>query len=624
MKKNLSYPLLVSFSLFLTLTGYSQQNKNTHQVSDFSGSTEVIDVYSPALEGNLQGNPSTEPVKVYLPPNYEEFPDNKYPVVYLLHQFTTDYDAYFSMYGIVEKLDRLISNKTIRPMIIATPNTHTIYDGCGFTNSYVSGNWEDYITSDVFQHIENNYAAIEQPASKGLAGFSSAGYGTLNIAMKHPSKMGAIGIIAAAIHLEEGLLNDPSWITEAAEINEFRPYDPWYIHAQYSWAVDFAPDSTAKPILGRLPYTAEGVLIDSTWQEWVEHFPLTMLEIYDDSLKKLNAIQLFIGNQDDLVGSSNEILHQALTDKSINHGYDTYNGGHNPEPVLEDLLIYFSESLVSVVPAVRSLSEDYLNADDSLVLISDMDGSVFIVSDTVYPAIDSIIKYQLTTIDIIAGEEKEVDLSDFEIGYYHVYAVSNENMVSNIPVKFCLVPDKSPPALDLLNDRVARGDSIRVSLSRDGTVCLVGPAVGMDTFLTVSEILASSRLKSSVYVPAGEEAAFSTSSLAKTTYWIYGYDQYGIVSAPVSVEIVEPAAIMAEKQPEIELYPNPAFETVMLQVNITQPYDLIITSLNGQQVYSRKIESAHHQLDLSSFQKGVYFITIRSTDFITTRKIIKL
>jgi hypothetical protein len=36
------------------------------------------------------------------------------------------------------------------------------------------------------------------------------------------------------------------------------------------------------------------------------------------------------------------------------------------------------------------------------------------------------------------------------------------------------------------------------------------------------------------------------------------------------------------------------------------------------------MEGKSHQIDLSSFQKGVYFITIRSKDFVTTRKVIKL
>ena len=49
-----------------------------------------------------------------------------------------------------------------------------------------------------------------------------------------------------------------------------------------------------------------------------------------------------------------------------------------------------------------------------------------------------------------------------------------------------------------------------------------------------------------------------------------------------------------------------------------------ITSLNGQLLLSQELKGPTHYLDLSSFQKGVYFITIRSKDFVTTRKIVKL
>jgi len=36
------------------------------------------------------------------------------------------------------------------------------------------------------------------------------------------------------------------------------------------------------------------------------------------------------------------------------------------------------------------------------------------------------------------------------------------------------------------------------------------------------------------------------------------------------------------------------------------------------------MEGTVHQIDLSSFKKGVYFITIRSKEYVTTEKIIKL
>ncbi len=41
-------------------------------------------------------------------------------------------------------------------------------------------------------------------------------------------------------------------------------------------------------------------------------------------------------------------------------------------------------------------------------------------------------------------------------------------------------------------------------------------------------------------------------------------------------------------------------------------------------IHRTEMEGTSHQIDLSTFQKGVYFITIRSKDFATTRKIIKL
>ena len=49
-----------------------------------------------------------------------------------------------------------------------------------------------------------------------------------------------------------------------------------------------------------------------------------------------------------------------------------------------------------------------------------------------------------------------------------------------------------------------------------------------------------------------------------------------------------------------------------------------IISLNGQLQLSKEMEGTIHQIDLSSFQTGIYYISIRSEDFVTTKKIVKL
>jgi len=39
---------------------------------------------------------------------------------------------------------------------------------------------------------------------------------------------------------------------------------------------------------------------------------------------------------------------------------------------------------------------------------------------------------------------------------------------------------------------------------------------------------------------------------------------------------------------------------------------------------SEEMDGISFQIDLSSFPKGIYFITIRSKDFVTTEKVIKM
>ena len=81
---------------------------------------------------------------------------------------------------------------------------------------------------------------------------------------------------------------------------------------------------------------------------------------------------------------------------------------------------------------------------------------------------------------------------------------------------------------------------------------------------------------------------------------------------------------MRRIQTEIRLYPNPAQDIVTIETGKSEQCTIEITSINGQLVYRIRMNETKLKIDLSSFQKGVYFITIRSKDFVTTRKIIKL
>ncbi|MGW8315314.1 MAG: T9SS type A sorting domain-containing protein, partial [Bacteroidales bacterium] len=74
----------------------------------------------------------------------------------------------------------------------------------------------------------------------------------------------------------------------------------------------------------------------------------------------------------------------------------------------------------------------------------------------------------------------------------------------------------------------------------------------------------------------------------------------------------------------ISIFPNPTNTLLTIKADISDKYLFEITAPNGQLLLSREMEGTTYQLDLSTFQKGVYIMTIRSKDFVTTRKIVKL
>ena len=73
------------------------------------------------------------------------------------------------------------------------------------------------------------------------------------------------------------------------------------------------------------------------------------------------------------------------------------------------------------------------------------------------------------------------------------------------------------------------------------------------------------------------------------------------------------------------VYPNPTNSMLNIELSgISDQYIIDITYINGQLILSKEIVGPSHQFDLSSFQKGIYFITIRSNGFVETGKIIVL
>ncbi|NOQ74187.1 MAG: T9SS type A sorting domain-containing protein [Crocinitomix sp.] len=82
-------------------------------------------------------------------------------------------------------------------------------------------------------------------------------------------------------------------------------------------------------------------------------------------------------------------------------------------------------------------------------------------------------------------------------------------------------------------------------------------------------------------------------------------------------------------QNTFSIYPNPSFNNATIKFNNANEdnYQLLITNLSGQQLYSEKVSgtnlSTGYKLDLQNFEQGVYFVSIQNGSEVRVVKLVK-
>jgi pimeloyl-ACP methyl ester carboxylesterase len=131
--------------------------------------------------------------------------------VYLLHGYTGTDLGYFGdtsgrqLHRIAE---RVFAAGSSREMILVMPNAMNAYGGSMYSNSVTTGNWEGYVAEDLVAYMDRTYRTLATRESRGLAGHSMGGYGTIRIAMKRPDVFAAIYALSSCC-LNEGTVRPP-------------------------------------------------------------------------------------------------------------------------------------------------------------------------------------------------------------------------------------------------------------------------------------------------------------------------------------------------------------------------------------------------------------------------------
>jgi S-formylglutathione hydrolase FrmB len=229
------------------------------------------------------------------------------------------------------------------------------YGGSMYSNSVTTGNWEGYVAEDLVAYMDRNYRTLAARESRGLAGHSMGGYGTMRIGMKHPDVFAALYALSSCC-LNEGNVRPnrnggPSPAEAISSVDEARGNRA--AQGTLARAAAWAPNPAKPPLFLDLP-TKNGDVQPDVAVKWAANSPVAMLDQYVFSLRKYRAIALDVGLQDSLL-ASNRLMDEALTRFGVPHTFETYEGDHGnrvPQRLEEKVLPFFS-SVLSFDPPKR-------------------------------------------------------------------------------------------------------------------------------------------------------------------------------------------------------------------------------------------------------------------------------
>src|SRR6267378_7501504 len=122
------------------------------------GSISRVTIESQALKNNMLDDPSVRAVDVYVPAGHD---GQELPLLVDLVGFTSSGLSHTNWVGfrenVPERLDRLIGEQRMSPVVVAFPDCFTRLGGNQYINSASLGAWEDYLLHEMLPVIEQRF-----------------------------------------------------------------------------------------------------------------------------------------------------------------------------------------------------------------------------------------------------------------------------------------------------------------------------------------------------------------------------------------------------------------------------------------------------------------------------------
>ncbi len=148
---------------------------------------------------------------VYTPAEYDQNPNKKYPVLYLLHGGGED-ERGWGTQGLTDLiLDNLIADGKATPMLVVMMDGNT---GGGGLRSFGERSlqvFENELTQVVVPLVEKTYRADNAPGKRALAGLSMGGLQTLHAGVRNHNMFSYLGVFSSGWFATNTTLSGPQY-----------------------------------------------------------------------------------------------------------------------------------------------------------------------------------------------------------------------------------------------------------------------------------------------------------------------------------------------------------------------------------------------------------------------------
>ena len=316
---------------------------------EMAGRFEEVVFESRLLGGNPLGVPTSRPLWIYLPPGYDDAPEQRYPSVYMIQGFTGQLDMWRNRAAFrknfPELADELFAQGNAPPCILVWVDCWTSLGGSQFVDSPATGRYHSYLCDEIVPWVDAHYRTLARKEARGIAGKSSGGYGAMITPMLRPDLWGGLATHAGDALFETCYLPEFREAARALRDHYDGSYEKFWqdfrsrpafskdsdamLTNEWAMAACYSADEDGTV---RLPFdTATGALIPDVWERWLRWDPVRMVPAHAASLRAMQAIYIDAGRRDQFyLDLGAEAFRQALVDNGVtNYFFELFDATHS-------------------------------------------------------------------------------------------------------------------------------------------------------------------------------------------------------------------------------------------------------------------------------------------------------